>query len=296
MAAANVRDDVILRHFIWARGRDRSLRRKLFLENKSQCAGGVEHVQNSACACVVLQSQYETEWQETVTATLSRRADTVFCDAPTPRPPKAFRFEDRSEEFAIRDSIEIIQCAECKGSGKTCGVPGCTDTEHKTHEPCEGIGQFATWRVFKFRYYTRVRDEYVYPESLGNPSWRLRRAYKDWISTHGREIESFASADVQRQIPRLTPDAERVVETARDAERRLRTARTQEGTQSGTQELFVQPHRYLTPLVYAISRLSGRADHYFLLGDSNTAAVSPWPIFDSLKMLAWVALLVFSIF
>jgi hypothetical protein len=161
--AANPHDDVILRHFMWARERDYSLRRKLFLENASQCAGGVEHIQNSACACVVLDSQYEKEWQEALVAPLSQRP-TVLFDTPAPRPPKPFNFEDRFEQFAIRDSVKIVTCEECKGSGRTCGERGCT--EHKVHEKCEGAGQLVTWQVFNFKYHKKSRKQYIYPDSL----------------------------------------------------------------------------------------------------------------------------------
>lgn len=278
-------DDLALKYFIWARRRDRSIWRRLVLENASQAAAGVEHFKSTACAFTGLLSQYEQESQDVVTTTLSARERTTFYDSPAPRPPRPHNFQNRSEHFPIRDSIKVMTCEGCKGSGRKCGKRGCTETgsDHAEHVECEGTGQLATWQVVHFDYRCVDRTRSVYPMEVPK---RVQWAYQRWLGRNAREIDTFTLVDARKQIPRLTEEGEQVVDRAAKTERELRA----ESTRGPGRELFVKPRRYLTPFAYGVSRLNGRGDRHFVIGDRDVEHVAPFPRPDIAKVCAWLCL------
>jgi hypothetical protein len=276
-------DDLNLRHFLWARRRDTSLVRQLVLENVSHASSGVEHTRQSACACVDLRSQHEAEWEKTITSSLSQRDATKFFEKPVPTPPKPFAFENRKEAFPIRASVQVVTCDDCKGTGWTCGERGCS--KHARHGRCEGTGQLATWRVVGFTYFTWHRKELVFP--VPSVPRRVRWAYGRWLTQHPGEVATFSPPDVRARLAHPTEEAHEVARSADGVEQRLRS----ESSNQPGRELFVKVGRYLTPLAYGVSRIDGRGHRFFLVGDAETEYVSPTPVFDTAKVLAWAATL-----
>ena len=315
--------DVLFRYLLTARQRERSVFRRLFLADDPLLEAGVEQLVETASARVGVKSQHERVSRRNVTVPASRRRTVRFYDVAMPNRPHGGRFERRSEEFPLKDTLQVftctscggsgevrcgrcsgrrtVSCSRCSGAGKTetssgrrrtcrgCGGSGrqtcgtCGGSGRVTCRQCRGEGRLAGWEVEVYLWLIEERSEDELP--LPADETRVGHAFNRWLKTNKEQLTSFEPASVVAHLGFDTKDALAVAARADARRRRLED----EAKASNDRYLFHRTDRWIAPVGYTVVRLDGKARFYWLVGRGDKAReVTPSGRPDGLKCLGWL--------
>jgi len=316
--------DIVLQHLLEAKRRERSFLRRLLLEDDHFLRGGIEQVVRSACMRVELRSQHERVTHAVLTRPASERHAVTFYERPRPDRPEPGRFEERSEEFALLDSLDVHSCPGCAGSGRVPHVPcvgrgvrrcdscdgrgqtreqqrihscsecsgagfkpcwGCQGSGRIQHGTCAGEGLLACWAVEQYSW--RVEDRLAQVWPVRTPPKRLRRALRRWLRRCGEEVRSFEEEQVRRHLGFWSAEAATVLDEAVELRDELDAA----ASSAPGRRLFASTTLRAAPTSYTVHRDARRSRHYFRVGRgvASEQAAPPGRV-DLVKVLAWAAL------
>ncbi len=317
--------DVLFRYLLTARRRERSAFRRLVLADDPLLEAGIEQLVETAAARVVVKSEHERIGRRRVTVPESRHHSVHFYDVARPNRPRDGHFEQRAEEFPIRDTLKVYTCPSCGGSGRvrcgscsgrgnvgcsscggsgrvqthsgrraTCGSCGgsgrrtcfsCHGSGRVTCGKCRGEGRLASWEVEVYKWLIEERSGDEYP--LSAEQGRVRKAFDRWLAIDPEHLASFEPAAVADHLGFETPEALEVAVRADDHRRRLED----EARKSEDQYLFHRSTRSVAPVGYTVVRLDDRARFYWLVGRGEQAReVTPWGRPDGWKCLGWMGM------
>ncbi len=317
--------DVLFRYLLTARQRDESVFRRLVLADEPLLEAGVEQLVETAAVRVQVTSQHERTERRRDTVPASRHRRVHFYDAPEPRRPQDGHFEERSEEFPLRDTLNIYTCTDCRGAGKvrcrTCsgrGKTGCTGCggsgkvqNHKgrrrrcgtcggsgrqrcfscqgsgmvTCRTCRGEGQLASWEAEVFHYLIERRSADEYPPAAQEA--RIHRTFERWLGIEPDQVANLERATVAEHLGFETPEALAVIAQADTKRREME----QEAQRSTGRFLFLRTDPALSPVGYTVVRLDGKARYYWLIGRGEKALeVLPRGRADGWKCAGWLGL------
>ncbi len=315
--------DVLFRYLLTARQRERSAVRRLFLADDPLLEAGVEQLVETAAARVGVTSQHEKVNRRQMTVPASRRRAVRFYDVAQPNRPREGHFEQRSEEFPLRDTLKVYTCTSCRGSGKvrcwsctgrgavscprcsgsgkaqdargrrrTCGGCGgsgrvtcgtCRGSGRVTCGECRGEGRLASWEVEVYQWLKEYRSKDEMP--LPADESRVRRAFDRWLGLGQEQVAGFEPEAVVAHLGFETPEALEVAARADERRRGLEG----EARKSSNTYLFHRSDRWIAPVGYTVVRLDGKARFYWLVGrGDNACEVTPKGRPDGVKLLGWL--------
>ncbi len=317
--------DVLFRYLLTARQRDESVFRRLVLADEPLLEAGVEQLVETTAVRVHVTSQHEHVDKRRDTVPASRHRSVRFFDAPQPRRPQDGHFEDRTEEFPLRDTLQIYTCTDCRGAGKvrcrtcsgrgkvgcarcggsgkaqdhkgrrrrcrTCGGSGrqrcfsCRGTGKVTCRKCSGEGQLASWEAVIHRYATENRSGDEYPAAAQGA--RIHRSFKRWLEIDPDRVTNLERATVIEHLGFESPEALEVVARA-DTRRR---GMEEEAQRSTGRFLFLRADCAVSPVGYTVVRLDGKPRYYWLIGRGEKALeVIPRGRLDPWKFAGWLGM------
>jgi hypothetical protein len=312
--------DILFRYLLMARRRDHSRLRRLFVRDEPLLEAGVEQLVESAAARVAVRSQHERVGKRSDEVPASHRLRVHFYEVAQPHRPAPGSFEERTEEFPLKPTLEVFECPTCSGSGEvrcgrcsgrgnvrcrrcmgsgritdrgktySCGVcngsgsrtcSSCHGSGWQTCRRCDGEGQLARWEVEVYRWLIENRSAEEYPLD----DRRLKRAFGKWLEIDSDLVADLEPATAAEHLGFETPEATEVVARADDTRRRLED----EARQSSDTYLFHRSQCSLSPVGYTVVRLRGRARTYWLVGRGEKAReVAPVGRLDGRKLVGWL--------
>ncbi len=312
--------DVLFRYLLTARKRERSALRRLFLADDPLLEAGVEQLVETAAARVGVTSQHEKVSRRAVEVPASHRKTVRFYKVARPNRPRDGKFEQRSENFPLRETLQVYACGTCRGSGRvrcwTCsggGAVGCTrcsgtgrsqggrrschrcggsgrqtcgtcrGSGRMTCNKCRGEGRLASWQVEVYQWLIERRsgDELPLPADES----RVRRAFNRWLDLDPERVASFEPSVIAAHLGFDTTDA---LEVAARAEAH-RSDLEDQAKKSKVHYLFHRTDRSVAPVGYTVVRLKGQARFYWLVGRGDKAReVTPKGRPDGVKFLGWM--------
>ncbi|MEM7585412.1 MAG: hypothetical protein AAF560_18630 [Acidobacteriota bacterium] len=296
--------DVLFRYLLTARRRDQSVFRRWVLQDEPLLEAGVEQLVETAAARVQVTSQHEQVDHRRDTVPASRHRSVRFYDKPQPQRPTDGHFEERSEEFPLRDTLQIYRCDTCRGSGRvrcqtctgrgelrcsgcggsgrvrknnrrftcaTCGGSGrqrcfsCRGSGRVSCPKCRGEGQLATWQVDVFIYRVERRTEDELPEAA--QEGRIKRSFIRWLATTDERLANLERFTVAQHLGFETDESLELVARA-DAQRQKME---EEAQRAKGRFLFLRAENSVAPVGYTVVRLDGKARYYWLIGRGEKA-------------------------
>ncbi len=282
--------DILFRYLLTARRRERSVFRRLFLADDPLLEAGVEQLVETAAARIEVKSEHERVSKRDVTVPASRRRTVRFYDVAQPTRPREGHFEQRSEEFPLRDTLRVYTCASCRGQGQvrcgrctgrgkvrcfscggsgrdetagrrrtcsSCGgsgqrsCSGCLGTGKVTCGKCRGEGRLASWEVEIYRWLIEERSEDELPPAAAQEP-RVRRRFRRWLKANREQVVSFEAAPAADHLGFETREALEVATRAGECVRRLEG----EAQKSRDRYLFHRTGRSIAPVGYTVVRSS----------------------------------------
>ena len=313
--------DILFRYLLFARKREKSWLRRLFLAEENLLSSGVEQLTESAAARVEVTSQHERKSFDNITVPVSRHRRVTFYAVAVPERPTPGHPEERTQRFPLKPSLRIQTCSTCRGQGEVrcpkcrgrrtnrcwacggsgrvrqgkrrrrcgfCGGDGrqtcatCLGSGDVTCGVCEGERQVATWVEEVYRWLLERR---VHDEVPPQDPKRVLRAFRTWRRIEPDLVQNLSIAVAIEHLGYQTTEALGIVQRAEERRQALET----EARNSQDRYLFHLDTLHLSPVAFTVLRWRTQASIYWLVGRGERAVeVPPRGSADRTKLLGWL--------
>ena len=286
--------DLLLQYLLLVRGRERSLKQRLFFTDEELLAGGVEQIRETVAIRLRVTSQHARIRHETRTRAPSRGPSQKYFEASTFDPPAPGQFEERQGWRPLPETLETLECERCAGHGelpcsrcrgrgrrfcKQCRGRGATDCK-----ACRGEKNMVRWELEIHEWFFDHHQEDLLP-SQGIPE--LDEAAERCFEKDINIVPDLEPETVRERLGFLPSEAEEMLKAARSRCAQLVAT----ALDSESSYLFHETEIRLVPVTHAVQRWGTEARPCWLIGrGQETRLILPEAQPDTVKGLGWAGL------